>query len=175
MSLYALIRLEYHKENNSTYETEQFLGIFTELKNAYEASFKLSSNSIWPVHITIRLADPDELLYVAEDNETYIVNKHEDCIFDKNINKLVYGYRKQNASKEFFRLLEYGEKIKDGYINISEDEQIEILNKLNLEPWYNPLHDYNKSELRRFSNPVFVFGLRLKDVMMINGWIERFI
>jgi hypothetical protein len=159
-----------------TFASKKFLGIFNSFEEACKKCIYLSNHSdyIWPPHvwieeITINNIDnyyKEEDINIHADNDFYIVNKTEKCLFTTD-GKIKYGEMSNENLKKYTTLLNTS-TIKSNY-------EIDILIKeLNIYNNYYDSYYNNCFDLGiRINNKSFVFGLSLEKVNLLIAELEK--
>jgi hypothetical protein len=192
MSVYTLIQLYCY--NDAEFDghyipnTQKFIGLYSTFEKACEYALKLKSLDfpldIWVPRVWIyenKVDNVDNVDYInnvdINRDHIYIVNNHENCIFN-NKKEIVYGNKDINS-----KYIEIFECAKELYKLDCESEQDKILAELHTYDTYHHVYEYvglgkygithRPREKRRFTNPYYVLGRSLKELEFIKQHIEE--
>jgi hypothetical protein len=213
MELYTLIHLVWYSEVDDLrdiHDSNKLLGNYSTFENACIQAFNIQYDGSWSPHILICKTSLDQKIKCdisydyynnGDNNNVYIVNKHEKCIFDKKNKKIVYGDKEQSILPLYLEILTYGNNAKEynmlKYTPSNKTEKRILSKILKLEnkllhipsdklilcPNFHPIYDgeyypgyrgwdNDEDDKYRCANPSFIFGRSLCELKYIKELIE---
>lgn len=172
---FVVLQLIWHqsiKENKDssieyiTIPSKHFVGVYSLYELALNGCLKIDPDEEgWPPHVWIKEVNLDYNQFVNEDinihidNDFYIVNTNEKCLFSTD-GEIIYGNMLKDDSEKYIKVINYKKK----YNN-------DLFEKIDINRNYHDGFEINYSN--RLNNKSFVFGLSLEKVKLLISELEK--